>query len=112
MPKKRGNHEGTITHRKDGRWMAQLTIGRDPTTGKLKRVSLYGRTRQDVATQLAHALRDYDRGMLVAPHRLTVSAWLDIWLQEYKRPNVRPLTYDGYETVVRHHLKPALRHLA
>ena len=73
MPKKRGNPEGPITPRKEGRWMAQLTIGRDPTADKRKRVSLYGRTWQDVTTQLAHALHDYDRGMLVAPHRLTVS---------------------------------------
>jgi integrase len=47
MPKKRGNHEGTIVHRKDGRWMASITIGRDPATGKLKRVSFYGKTRQE-----------------------------------------------------------------
>jgi integrase len=111
MPKKRGNHEGTITHRKDGRWMAQLTVGRDPTTGKLKRVSLYGHTRQDVAGQLARALHDRDRGMLVAPHRLTVGAWLDTWLSDYKKPSVRPKTYDTYSTVVRYHLKPVLGHI-
>jgi hypothetical protein len=30
MGKKRGNNEGTIFRRKDGRWVAQLTTGRDP----------------------------------------------------------------------------------
>ena len=60
MPKKRGNHEGTTVHRKDGRWMASITIGRDPTTGKLKRVSFYGKTRQEGADQLADALNELD----------------------------------------------------
>jgi hypothetical protein len=27
--KRRGNHEGSITRRKDGRYMARTTIGRD-----------------------------------------------------------------------------------
>ena len=27
MAKKRGNNEGSITRRKDGLWMAQVTIG-------------------------------------------------------------------------------------
>lgn len=34
MPKKRGNNEGSIVKRKDGLYMAQVTIGRDPETGK------------------------------------------------------------------------------
>ena len=45
MPRKQGNNEGTITRRKDGRWEARISLGRD-ATGKLKRVTLYGKTRQ------------------------------------------------------------------
>ena len=37
-PKKRGNNEGTISKRADGRWMARMSIGRDPHTGTLKRM--------------------------------------------------------------------------
>jgi integrase len=71
MPKKRGNNEGTIVRRKDGRWMASITIGRDPTTGKLKRAYFYGKTRQEAADQLARALGDLSRRSFVAPHKLT-----------------------------------------
>jgi integrase len=111
MPKKRGNNEGTIVHRKDGRWMASITIGRDPATGKVKRASFYGKTRQEAADQLAHALSDLGRGAFVAPHKLTVGQWLETWLQEYKRPQVRPLTFDNYERIVRCHLIPTLGHI-
>jgi len=50
----------------------RIAIGRDPTTGKLKRIHFYGKTRQGIATQLARALHDNGRGTLVAPHKLTV----------------------------------------
>jgi hypothetical protein len=67
--KRRGNNEGSITRRKDGRYLARITIGRDPMTGKLNRVSFYGKTRQEVADKLNQALSDRSRGTLVAPHK-------------------------------------------
>jgi integrase len=112
MAKKRGNNEGSITRRLDGRWMAQVTIGRDPETGKPKRATFYGKTRQEVADKLTKALRDKQQGTFVAPHKLTLGAWLDTWLWEYKKPRVRAITFDGYEMLVRRHLKPTLGHIA
>lgn len=111
MGRKRGNNEGTVTKRKDGRWEARITVGRDPQTGKLKRICLYGKTRQEVADQMARALSDISRGAFVAPERITMGEWLDTWLQQYKRSSVRPATFDNYEILVRSHLKPALGHI-
>src|SRR5687767_15326014 len=96
--KRRGNHEGSITKRADGRWMARITIERDPVTGKLRRLCLYGRTRQEVANQLARTLSDVGRGSLVAPHKLTLGEWLETWLKDYKEPSVPPVTFDTYAT--------------
>jgi integrase len=111
MSKRRGNNEGTIVRRKDGRWMASMTIGRNPTTGKLKRAYFYGKTKQEAADQLAHALSDLGRGSFITPHKLTVGQWLETWLQDYKQSKVRPLTFDNYERIVRCHLMPVLGHL-
>src|SRR5262245_51509078 len=111
MAKKRGNNEGSITRRPDGRWMAQVTIGRDPETGKPKRATFYGKTRQEVADKLTKALRDKQQGTFVAPHKLTLGEWLDTWLWEYKKPVLRPLSFRNYETAIRLHLKPALGHV-
>jgi integrase len=110
--KRRGNHEGCIVRRTDGRWMALMTSGRDPATGKLQRIALYGKTRQDVAEKLTQALSDHSRGTFVAPHKLTVGEWLDAWLKDYKQPSLRPVSYDSYAMMVRYHLKPALGHIA
>src|SRR5215470_17761455 len=111
MAKKRGNNEGSITRRRDGRWMAQVTIGRDPATGKPKRATFYGKTRQDVADKLTKALRDKQQGTFVAPHKLTLGEWLDTWLWEYKKPKLRPSSFDSYERLARRHLKPMLGHI-
>ena len=112
MAKKRGNNEGTIVKRSDGRWVASITIGRDPTTGKPKRAWFYGKTREEAAEKLAKALREKQQGTFVSPHKLTVGVWLDTWLWEYKKPRLRPITFDSYEMLVRHHLKPSLGHIA
>lgn len=112
MGKKRGNNEGTIYRRKDGTWCAQITVGRNPDTGKPKRVTFYGKTRQEVAEKLAKALNDVKQGTFVEPSRLTVGEWLDIWLNDYKRLDLRPTTWESYEVMVRCHLKPAIGHLA
>jgi hypothetical protein len=42
MPSKRGNKEGSISHRTDGRWMARMTL----EDGRRK--TFYGQTRQEV----------------------------------------------------------------
>jgi hypothetical protein len=109
--KKRGNREGTIVRRQDGRWVAAMTVGRHPETGKLKRAWFYGRTRQEVADRRAAASSDLNRGTFVAPRKLTVGQWLTTWLQEYTRPWVGAVTYDSSETLVRRHLMPSLGHL-
>jgi hypothetical protein len=108
---KRGNNEGTITRRKDGRWEARISLGRD-ATGKVKRMTLYGKTRQEVADKLTKTLHDKQQGTVIAPHKLTLGDWLETWLQEYKCPSIRSNTYDSYETIVRLHLNPALGHIA
>lgn len=112
MAKKRGNSEGTVVRRRDGRWMAQMTTGRDATTGKPKRSTFYGKTRQAGADQLAKALSDLGRGSFVAPHKISLAAWLDRWLKDYKQPQLRPVSFDSYEMLIRYHIKPALGHFA
>ena len=112
MKKKRGNNEGTIVKRKDGLWMASISVGRDPTTGKLKRATFYGKTRQEAADRMARAMADLSRGVFVRSEKLTLGEWLDCWLKEYKKPKIRPITFDSYEMLIRCHIKPAVGHVA
>ena len=61
--KKRGNGEGSVFKRKDGRWCARYTVG---TLDGLKRRDIYGKTRKDVAKKLREALNDSHRDNISA----------------------------------------------
>jgi integrase len=50
---RRGNGEGTIARRKDGRWMGRYTIH---TAKGPKQRAVYGRTQADVRVKLTKAL--------------------------------------------------------
>ncbi|KRQ85843.1 Tyrosine recombinase XerC [Caloramator mitchellensis] len=109
MPKKRGNNEGTIYKRPNGTWCGQITLGRSED-GKLKRQSFYGKTRQEVAEKINKAINSFAAGVLVEPSQLTLSNWLNTWLFEYKKSNLRPSTLQSYEYLIRYHINPALGH--
>jgi integrase len=109
MAKKRGNGEGTILKRKDGTWQAQATIGRETETGKLKRITFYGKTQKEVQQKLAKALGEISQGIFIEPTKISVGEWFDTWLKEYKQPPIIKLsTYVSYEMFIRAHLKPIL----
>ncbi|QCX33507.1 site-specific integrase [Caloramator sp. E03] len=109
MPKKRGNNEGTIYRRPNGLWCAQITLGRDEM-GKLKRMTFYGKTRQEVSEKINKALTSYSAGILVEPSQITLGNWLNTWLFEYKKNSLRPSTLQSYEYLIRYHINPALGH--
>ena len=78
---KRGQNEGSICKRKDGRWVGVISLGYG--SGKRKRKSFYGETRREVQENLTAALRAHQQGMPVAPERQTVGQFLDDWLEPF-----------------------------
>ena len=92
---RRGNGEGTITRRTDGRWEARITL----LDGRRK--CFYGRTRQEVATRLNQAQHDQGMGLpIVTNERLTVGAYLEQWLETMRPPRVRPSTHRRYRELL------------
>lgn len=108
--KKRGNHEGSIYQRKDGKWCAQITTGRKEN-GTPKREYIYGKTRSEVSNKLNKALFNISQGTFVESNRITLESWLDTWLFEYKKSNIRPTTFENYEYLTRVHIKPNIGYL-
>lgn len=105
MAKRRGNNEGSIYLRRDGRWAAALSLpGR-------RRLTFYGQTREEVRRKLAAAVRANDLKELPDARGLTLGDFLDQWLEEVAKPSVRPWTFEGYEVHVRRHVKPLLGHI-
>lgn len=99
MAGRRGNNEGSITQRPDGRWEARITLD-----GK-KRKSFYGKTRQEVARKLTEALRDRDKGLPVVGDKQTVANYLAHWLKMIPA-TVEATTVQKYECALRLHVTP------
>ena len=102
---KRGNGEGSISRRKGGGWMGQYVIY---TSAGRKRKTVYGKTRAEVATKLAKAISNRADGLTFDAKNLTVGKYLDSWLKNSVQDTVRLTTYQGYERIVRPHIKPTL----
>jgi integrase len=106
MAKRRGNSEGSVYKRKDGRWEGKCTAH---TPAGPKRRAVYGRTRKEAAEKLTQALaRQADGRPGFDAGNVTVSQWLDRWLADDVRHTVREGTYQRYEQVARLHIKPSL----
>jgi integrase len=105
LSRKRGNGEGTIHRRKNGGWCAQYTVY---TTKGRKRKTLYGKTRAEVAAKLTKVLSDREGGLAFEAKNLMLSEYLDLWLRDSVKGTVRLTTYQGYERIVRLHIKPTL----
>lgn len=103
---KRGQNEGSIYKRDDGRWVAVLNLGY--VGGKRKRKYFYGDTRKDVQEQLTAALRAQQQGLAIPTERQTMEQYLKRWLDEAAKPKIRQTTYISYENIVRNHLIPEI----
>ncbi|HTR34921.1 MAG TPA: site-specific integrase [Bryobacteraceae bacterium] len=102
---KRGQNEGSIFQRKDGRWVASLNLGW--AEGRRVRKSYYGRTRSEVQGLLTKALADLHEGLPILNEKQTVSDYLSWWLHNITKSTIRPSTWTSYEELVRLHLRPA-----
>ncbi|WP_131740283.1 tyrosine-type recombinase/integrase [Actinomadura roseirufa] len=104
--RKRANGEGTIYQRKDGRYEGAAFV---PTTaGTYKRIRVYGKTREEVRRKLTKVLEQADQGIPVSAESWTVEQYLTYWLDHVVRPERKPRTAQGYESVVRLYLVPEL----
>jgi integrase len=105
LSKKRGNGEGSIHRRKGGGWCTQYTVY---TANGRKRKTLYGKTRQEVATKLAKALSDRESGLNFDAEGLKLGEYLSRWLEDSVKDTVRNTTYARYEQISRTHIVPML----
>jgi integrase len=107
---RRGNNEGSITERKDGRWQAAITVGNNEK-GEPKRIYFYGKTRSEVADKLKIALTEQLKGTLVEPNKIKLNDWLDYWLENYAKLKVRQYTFYNYSYFMNKYVKPRMGHV-
>ena len=102
MGKRRGNGEGAVGERPDGRWQGRITLGYDDQ-GRQKRRYVYGRTQREVLDKLDELRRQHALGVL-SDSRLKVDEYLKQWRSE-KAKTIKPRTVEIYEGLAKH-VKP------
>lgn len=92
MAKRRANGEGSIRKRKDGRWDGRCTAGCDPVTGKTIYKNVLGKTQAEVKAKLKPAI-EKSGSLATTTEHYTVGQWLDAWMENYAKLQVRPSSH-------------------
>jgi integrase len=99
--------QGTISLRKDGKWMGRLEAGTNPN-GTRRRVTVYGADEAEVARKLEKKRAQIAReGVSIATRSATVKAWATKWLT-IREKTQRPNAYAADRTAVTNWIIPVL----
>jgi Phage integrase, N-terminal SAM-like domain len=102
----RANGEGSIYRRADGRWTAACYVLR-PDGSRVRR-AVYGKTRKNVADQLAVLIAKTKAGLPLAVESWTLERFAEHWLKQVAAPRLRPSTLSRYRETLRLHVLPTL----
>lgn len=108
MPRKQANGMGTIVKRKDGRYQAAVYVY--TPTGERKRQYVYGHSWEEVNDERIRLLDNNRKGIPSATSSMKMGEYLDYWLDEVARHELRPSTFAAYETLTVHYVRPHLEH--
>ena len=100
MARRRQNGEGTIRKRSDGRWEGRVIVGHMEDGTPISEY-VYARTQKELLLSLHNVMED-QRGIDLNENSLkTLGEWLDQWVEEHGKLNLRPNTYVGYKRMIR-----------
>ena len=106
MTKKRANGEGNIRKRKDGRWEGRIVVGHKENGDSIFRY-IYADNQKELTAKLRQNIDAYQGVDLTEESRMTLSEWLDRWLEQMAL-TLRPGTLKRYRGDMGRHVKPRL----
>lgn len=107
MGKRRPSGDGLIRKRSDGRWEALIIVGHKENGHPIYR-SIIAEKQSELMPKLAELKEQYAWVELTENSAITLGEWLNRWLEEYKKPILRPSTYQGYSKNIANHILPYL----
>ena len=107
MGKRRPSGDGLVRKRADGRWEGRIVVGHKEDGKPIYR-SVFSEKQSDLMPKL-HELKDQYAGVeLTEDSSITLGEWLGRWLEENKKPTLRPSTFTGYSKDIANHILPYL----
>jgi integrase len=109
MAKRRPNGGGSIYQRKDGRYEAAAYVHHPD--GTIRRLRVYADTWDEANKALAKALSYHHAGLpAIAPGGPTLADYLEDWVENIARHNLRASTLPQYRRAIHLHIIPGLGH--
>ena len=109
MARRRMNGEGTIYQRPNGLWVCEVTLGYDKNKKRIKK-TVSSMDKDKLQKKINELKYKSDRHLLTNPSEYTVDEWVLFWLDTYKKPSIKPTTYDMYKGSLKRYIKPKIGH--
>lgn len=88
-----------------------VDIGRDENSKRKQKWFSGYKTKKEAERALADIIAKIEKGEYFEPKKITLSQFLDEWLEVYCKPKLAPKTYKSYSEIIRLYFKPILGHI-
>ncbi|TPG84283.1 site-specific integrase [Brevibacillus laterosporus] len=100
--------KGHVRKRGD-KWCFVVELPRDESTGKRKQKWFSGYTKKkDAEHALTQKLHELQTGLTIDASDMTVSQYMEYWLENYAKASTRPTTHNVYEKRVKRYIIPRI----
>ncbi|MCR8980945.1 site-specific integrase [Brevibacillus laterosporus] len=100
--------KGHVRKRGD-KWCFVVELPRDESTGKRKQKWFSGFTKKKDAEQaLTQKLHELQTGLTIDASDMTVSQYMEYWLENYAKASTRPTTHNVYEKRIKRYIIPRI----
>lgn len=101
--------------KKGNNWYVILELDRDAEGNRQQRTLSVRKelglakpaTKPQAERLLISKLKELHDGIYIEPQKMTLSSWLNQWLNDHGRNNLRKTTYESYESFIRLHVIPS-----
>ena len=105
--KRREKGSGGITQRKDGLWQGRFDAGTKPD-GKRDVRYVYAKTEPECKRKLRELIKEIHKGEYISIQKKSVQDYMEDWLINVKKNELKPKSYDRLEQTVKLYVRPAI----
>lgn len=103
---------GSIRERKHRVWQITIELPKDPITGKRnRRYRTVEGTKKEAERAMHEFITELEKGYYVANSNISITEWVQTWLEVYIIPNVSPTTLSRYQGMIKRYIDPIIGHL-
>lgn len=104
-------YSGGIRERAKGHWEIRIDLGRDADGRRIRRWASFCGTKKEAIAEKNRLIQVLSTGVDLNAERMSLTLFLDKWLESHVSSRVSAKTLHRYEEICRVHLKPHLGHV-